>query len=189
MPNEQPVIRPGTIVLTLVLMGISALFAGLCAAYTYSYLTGHLPAPRPPWVFVLNIPVLLVATQVLARSRRTFDARQTTQLLGGLLLCAGLSIVFIILQVLGWTDLFTRIPSGKLGAYGYLFLLSILHMLHVIAGIPFLAWFAWQYKDGDMVHFTADRRAYLTGLIRYWHFLDILWILLVAVLWAGALLS
>ncbi|HLF65810.1 MAG TPA: cytochrome c oxidase subunit 3 [Saprospiraceae bacterium] len=187
MRGKNIAIRPGAIVLTLVLMGISTLFAGLCAAYLYTLISTRVDAPRPPILFLLNIPVLLSATLVLKKSLSAFDNKSYRHMVKYQVFCLCLTLVFIILQILGWTQVFHEIPLTASQARSFLFVLSALHLLHVFAGIPFLFWCIWMNRGdiNQLRYFFDHRRGYLQGLKRYWNYLDILWILLVMILSIG----
>ncbi len=185
--GEEPIIRPGTIILTLVLMGISTLFAALCVAYLYTLLSTRVDTPRPPLLFLVNIPVLLAATLFLKRSLAALDNQQLRAMMKNLILCLTLSLVFITLQVLGWIQFFKEISLTASQSRSFLFVFSALHLLHVLAGIPFLLRFIWMNHGvlNDLRFSTSHLRRFLKGLIRYWNYLDILWILLVFVLSLG----
>jgi heme/copper-type cytochrome/quinol oxidase subunit 3 len=185
--DNDPVIRPGTIIMTLILMGISTLFAGLCAAYLYTVISVKVETPRPPLLFLINIPVLIAATIFIKRSLRDFDERQYRNMLMNLVICLALSLVFITLQIHGWTEFFKKIPLTASQSRSFLFVLSALHLLHIIAGFPFLLRFIWMNSGvlNDLRFQKSERRQFLKGLIRYWNYLDILWMLLVLVLSIG----
>lgn len=187
MSKNEVVIRPGTIVLTLVLFGISTLFGGVCAAYIYSLFSSGAVAPLPPLLFLANIVVLLFATSFLKKSLGAFDLNDEKRFTRHLFLCLVLSLLFVAFQVVGWIQFFDNIPLNASQARSFLFVLSGLHLLHVLAGLPFLMWFLWMNKgDLNQIRFPrSHRRDYLRGLVRYWRYLDVLWILLVVILTLG----
>ena len=187
MSQGEPVIRPGAIMLTLLLMGISTLFAGLCAAYLYTIISGGIEAPRPPLPFLINIAVLVAATYFLKGSFKAYTAHTHPAFRTRLWICLLLTFAFVVLQILGWIQFFQEIPMNATQARSFLFVLSALHMLHVLAGIPLLGWFMWKTRDriDDILLPLRNYRGFLRGLVRYWNFLDILWILLIAVLSIG----
>jgi cytochrome c oxidase subunit 3 len=182
--DDEPVIRPGAIVLTLLLIGISTLFAGVCAAYLYFVVMSTDSVPAPPLVFFLNIPVLLGATYFLRQAHKSFSRARFRQFL---LISAALSIIFTALQCVGWIQFFSSISIRSTQLVSFLFVLSALHLLHVLAGLPFLTWFLMSTRsDTQITRKPLDWwKGYLRGLCRYWRFLDILWILLVVILWTG----
>ena len=187
MSREEPIITPWGIVLTLVLMGISTLFAGMCAAYLYTLFSTGIEAPRPPITFLINIPVLYMATRFLKHSMLAFDDDALPLMSQRLNLCLALTVVFIGLQILGWIQFFRHIPIAATQARSFLFVLSGLHLVHVMAGLPILVRFMWlSTRQMERLQFPiGHRRGLLKGLIRYWNYLDILWILLVVMLFVA----
>jgi heme/copper-type cytochrome/quinol oxidase subunit 3 len=183
-PSDEPVITPGAIVLTLVLVGISTLFAGVCAAYIYFIVSSADVIPAPPVLFIVNIPILLGATFYLRRAQKAFDGEPFRQ---HLVISAVLSITFAVLQLVGWLQFFASISLTSTQLASFLFVLSALHLLHVLAGLPFLIWFLSCTRSELQIETRPLDwwRGYLRGLCRYWRFLDVLWILLTAILWAG----
>jgi cytochrome c oxidase subunit 3 len=186
MRSDEPVIAPGTIILTLVLTGISALFVGTSGAYFYSLYTSGAKAPLPPIIFLVNIPVLSLAT-VSIRKAKSMYATAYGRSQKALIICLFLTVVFTVLQVWGWSHFFRNLPFHISQPRSYLFLLSAMHLTHVIAGMPFLVWFQWIARPKTTISRRTDTwlAGYLQGLVRYWRFIDILWILLVFMLWLG----
>lgn len=177
-------IHPYNIVLTLLLMGLSTLFLGFTAAYIYTrYTTGILAASLPK-IFIYNSVFLIGSSVCLWQAVKSYKADNTKayQLaLGGAL---ALTVVFLIAQVYAWGQLGDI--RGQLGS-GYIKALSIMHFGHVVGGIPFLAWFLitairrMKEPVSVLVYFSdPEKRLKLRLLNIYWHFLDFLWIFLVA---------
>jgi len=171
-------------------MGICTLFLGLCAAYLYTLIENRITAPFPPILFFVNIPVLLFATFFLRKAKVAFETRNPGALWRNLAATLLLTLIFIVLQFTGWMIFFQHVPLNATQSRSYLFVLSALHLLHVCAGIPFMIWFMnrMRLELSNVFMDWSQRLGYLKGLVRYWNFLDILWILLVAVLSIGYLL-
>lgn len=179
--------HPYNVLLTLVLMGISALFLALTVSFIYNRIQNNLPPVRLPLIFLFNSLVLLGSSATLAWAKRAYQADQTATYQQALTATIGLSLLFLFLQVFGWRQLFSQqvfFNSGN--AASYLYLISGLHFAHVIAGLPFLAKFLQtahrRMKDpvSVLVYFSdPEKRLKLRLLTLYWHFLDGLWIYLV----------
>ena len=182
-------IRPGAMLLTLALMGISALFIGLGSAYLYTLIAAKAEAPKPPIVFLVNIPVLIIATYFLQDAHRAFEHRLYEKFRIRLLWCMMLTIAFLTLQIFGWGSFFRSHTLSSSQLSGYLFILSLTHLLHVTGGLPFLISLFVRTRSLDRILFREETfwHGYLRGLKRYWRFMDVLWILLVVMLWAGYL--
>ena len=187
-PGNEPVIRPGAILLTLVLMGVSALFIGITAAYLYSLFSTGAKSPFPPLIFLVNIPILMYATQALRKALSRLEEGLLPSMRTQLWHASISTLVFMVLQIIGWILFFRETAFLSSQLTGFLFILSATHLAHIVGGLPFLGSFVFRTRRDSLV---VERHknywsGYLRGLCRYWRFLDILWILLVAVLWAGA---
>ncbi|MEL7426791.1 MAG: cytochrome c oxidase subunit 3, partial [Bacteroidota bacterium] len=109
----------------------------------------------------------------------------------------GLSVVFLVLQIIGWANLFNNnISITSSTSAGYLYVISGLHFAHVIGGFPFLGYFIWQAHKkmkepvSVLVYFSdPEKRLKLRLLTIYWHFLDALWIYLVLFFFVNYLLQ
>jgi len=97
-----------------------------------------------------------------------------------------LGCLFCILQIVGWFQLYDSgiYIAGKPDG-SYLYLLTSLHAVHLFAGILILAvmFFNIKFKLNDQVaqllHFSDNYQLIkLKQIAKYWHFVDVLWILL-----------
>jgi len=188
-PAQEPVIHPSNIVMSLVLMGITALFVGLSGAYIYSRVTTGISAPFPPVMFYVTVVLLLAANRIIrVAKQRMWDESMDNVMK---LLVAGLIVTFVfaVIQVLGWLEFFSGDQAiQKSNTLAYLFVLSALHHLHVVAGMPFLLYFIIKLHRTPVVDLQLQpkNKRYVKNLARYWNFIDVLWILLVAMLVGSA---
>lgn len=188
-PAQEPAIHPSTIAITLVLMGVTALFVGLCGAYIYSRITTGIDAPFPPIMFYVTIVLLLVANRLVRAANNRMQEENMERVMEYLIAGLTVTVIFAITQVLGWVEFFTGEQAiQQSNTLAYLFVLSALHHLHVVAGIPFLLYFIIKLHRTPIVdlQLQAKNKRYVKGLARYWNFIDVLWILLVAMLLASA---
>lgn len=184
------------ILLTLFLMGLSMLFVAISAAYIYSRVQNHLPAIQLPWLFFINTLTLLASSWTLVQAERAYEEDDTQRYRQLLSATSVLSLLFLGLQFMAWVQLFQQnffIDSNLTASYVYA--LSFLHFIHVVGGIPFLVYFVVQaYRKlqepvSVLVYFSdPDKRRSLFLLTKYWHWLDILWLVLVAFLGVNMLI-
>lgn len=189
--------HPHNVLLTLLLMGITALFLALTVSFVYNRVQNDLPPVRLPWIFLFNTLVLLGSSATLTWAKRAYKSDDTAAYQKALIATIALSLLFLGLQVFGWQQLFSRqifFNSGN--SASYLYLISGLHFAHVIAGLPFLARFLQtarrRMKDpvSVLVYFSdPEKRLKLRLLTLYWHFLDALWIYLVLFFGANYLIN
>jgi len=129
-------------------------------------------------------------------AKRAYKADHTLNYQRALVATMVLSVVFMIVQFIGWRQLFNQdIFINSSNSASYLYVISALHFAHVIAGLPFLGVFLWRARR-DMkepvtvlVYFSdPEKRLRLRLLTIYWHFLDALWIYLVIFFWVNYLI-
>jgi len=180
-------IHPLYIIITLILAGVTSLFVGFIVAYVYSRIQNGLPPVELPSLFFINTIFLLAASGILIRTKKAYLEDQTSLYKKLLWIVLGLTIVFLLCQIIAWRqmlDMNIAIAGSNLGSY--LYVISGIHFLHVIAGIPFLAYFILDARRrliepaSVLVYLSdPDKKRKLTILSIYWHFLDGLWIFLI----------
>lgn len=98
--------HPHNVLLFLLLLGISALFLSLSAAFVYTRVQSNLPPLQLPYIFLFNTLILLGSSWTLVWAKRAYRADHTRQYQTALAATMGLSLLFLIAQVLGWMELF-----------------------------------------------------------------------------------
>lgn len=179
--------HPWNVMLFFVLTAVCVLFLALSAAFIYNRVEQGVGAVRIPWLFAFNTLILLASSWTIWQAKKAYKADETEKYQSHLKWTIGLTLLFLVLQIIAWSQLFSInvFPKTNNGA-GYLYLLSGLHFAHVIAGLPFLGLFLYtarkQMKEPItvLIYFSdPEKRLKLRLLSIYWHFLDALWIFLV----------
>ncbi len=185
---QSAAFHPRSIILTLMLMGVGALFVALSAAYIYNRVQHpEIPPIKLPTLFILNTLILLASSYTLIQAKKAYKADDTEGYKKHLLYTLLLSGLFFIAQCIAWKILFSNnINFQHSNTASYLIIISIVHLAHVIAGIPFLAVFYYTARKrmvepvSVLVYFSDPaKKLNLRLLTVYWHFLDALWIYLV----------
>ncbi|MCB0600967.1 MAG: cytochrome c oxidase subunit 3 [Saprospiraceae bacterium] len=200
-PNIEPrnysnlAFHPYNIFMLLLIGSISALFLGLTGAYLYTrFVQGFAPV-QIPILFLVTTCILLASSLFINRAYRAYLDDQTEMYQRYLWFTLVLTLLFLGGQWLGWHTLLSHHLSLKSGqGAAYLYLLSIVHFVHVLAGLPFLIAFLVvahrKMKEplSVMIYFSDPEKRLKLRLIRlYWHFLDILWVFLVTILFINSL--
>ena len=184
------------VIMILTLLGIAVLFLAFSGAFIYSRMQAELPPVNVPWMFGVNSLVLLASSYTIGLATKAFKADDTEGYKRALLWTMGLSMIFLILQIIAWQMLFGQniFPSTDNSA-GYLYVLSGLHFAHVIAGLPFIIGFFLVARKrmkepvSVLVYFSdPEKRLKLKMLTMYWHFMDALWIYLVLFLFVNRMM-
>lgn len=188
--------HPKNILLALLLISLAGLFLSLSAAFVYSRVQSGQPPIKLPGIFIFNTLILLGSSATMVWAKRAYKADHTLNYQRALVATMVLSVVFMLVQFIGWRQLFNQeIFINSSNSASYLYVISALHFAHVIAGLPFLGVFLWRARR-DMkepvtvlVYFSdPEKRLRLRLLTIYWHFLDGLWIYLVIFFWVNYLI-
>lgn len=181
--------HPMKIFLYLVLAGVTMLFLSFSAAYLYSRFSvdNAVPPIQLPFIFIVNTLVLVGSSFTLRWANKSYLKDDTESYQNALLLTTLLTVVFMVLQIVGWRQLFNQdlfIASSTLTSYIYV--ISAMHFIHVVAGLPFLVLFYYVARKrmkepvSVLVYFSdPEKLMKLNLLTTYWNFLDGLWIYLV----------
>ncbi|MGI4820978.1 MAG: cytochrome c oxidase subunit 3 [Janthinobacterium lividum] len=184
-------VPPLLMLLYLGLLGISILFTMLVVMYVMTRLqNGAVAGIHPfPRYFSLSTIVLLVSSYTLAQAPRLYKADD----MSGLVRCLGATLVlgsiFCGLQVLGWRELaqqgvfFKGAPNGT-----YVYLITAVHVVHILAGMGYLLTLLLRTmhaaRDGVRTLVFIRNPYYrrqLQAMAVYWHFVDVVWLVLFAV--------
>jgi len=190
-PFDDPKARfqAGLFGMWLFLVALAVLFVSVILGYVVVRVdngSAFIPegAPPPPRLLVASTALLLVSSasiQLAVRAARLGDPRQGPRMAFTVVLAFG----FLALQAIAWWQLFSQnlIPTDSLYAWTF-YVLTALHAAHVIGGLPPML----------IVTARAMRGAYgpqnhrgITYCAMYWHFLDVVWLVLYATLWIGSI--
>ncbi len=186
---DAPLFHPAKIFITLVLSSLVMLFLFLTLGYLYNRIEQGIEPIRLPFIFLFNTLVLFCSSFMIHRANQAYKEDDTEKYKGALLLTVLFTMLFMLLQIVGWYQLIESNESyfsASDNARSYLQLISAFHFLHVFAGLPFLGLFYNAAKKrmiepvSVLVYFSdPEKRLKLKLLTIYWHFLDGLWIYLV----------
>jgi cytochrome c oxidase subunit III len=148
----------------------------------------NVPPVRLPVLFLFNTAILLGSSYTMIRARRCYLGDDTKGYQDNLKNTIRLSALFMLMQCVAWYWLFSNnILLKSSTTTAYLYVISFVHLAHVVAGLPFLMLFYRTAKKRMvdpvtvLVYFSdPEKRLKLRLLTVYWHFLDGLWIYLVA---------
>jgi cytochrome c oxidase subunit 3 len=182
-PQRQPSPRRYYTGITLAILSILMFFMALASAFIVRRGTGTdwVPVHIPPILWI-NTGVLLLSSVTLELSRRRLASADVT---GFRALWTGttlLGLTFVAGQVLAWRQLFAQgifVASNPGSSFFYVF--TGLHGVHLLGGIGALLYVA--LRNFDTAKVTRPVAAEITG--HYWHFMDALWVFLLALLYLG----
>jgi cytochrome c oxidase subunit III len=190
--------HPYSIMMYLLLAGLTMLFIALSGAYLYTrFQSGEAPI-KIPLLFLINTGVLYGSGWTLKQAKSCYLKDDTEGYKRALLFTVLLTLGFMVLQYVGWGMLKSENPhlfgntDKPSNMPAYVYVISVIHFFHIIGGLPFFFVFLWkaytQLKDPVtvLVYFSDPvKQLSLRLLTLYWNFLDYLWIYLMVFFWAN----
>lgn len=170
-------IYPAKFTLWVGIASIIMMFAGLTSAFIVkSNLTGWRTIVMPK-IFWVSTAVVIASSVTLHLAIGAFKNREMQKYRALWGTTAVLGITFIILQIVGFTELWAQNVKfrGSSGAGQFFYAIAGLHGLHVIGGIVALVIMLMRSIWGKTKYYSV---APLETMAVYWHFVDALWIYL-----------
>ncbi len=189
LPNPR---RVGTVGMLLFLAALFMLFAATMLFYVVLRLQLLNPERGPsPELGTLRLPALLwLSTFVIVVSSATLHYAGLSVALerqrafrNGMLATCGLGYLFVLVQIPALVQLVQAQAAGfadeNIRLYYLICFMVIVHGLHVIGGIVPLTVITIQAFRGRYDH---EHHHPVTHLAMYWHFLDVVWVVMFSVL-------
>jgi len=147
----------------------------------------------PDWQHITLPPVLYLNTLVIIASSVTLEVsrRRVAAFMGGshdehhaasparwLYITLFLGLLFVAGQTFAWMQL--RSQGFKLStniSYSFFYVLTVAHALHLLGGLGGLV------RVIGKLHHSVLKRSTLDATSRYWHFMGVLWVYLLFLLW------
>ncbi|MCP4437776.1 MAG: cytochrome oxidase subunit III [Aureispira sp.] len=174
--------------LYLLLLSLSFLFVAFAVGYVFTRAQNSADGIYLPPIFILNSILLLGTSFTMSKANKAYKSDNTVAYQRALWGTLVLTLVFMGAQVVAWTSFREQLIGENIGnGAHYLYAISGLHFAHILGGIPFLILFIYtahiRMKEpvSVLVYFSdVTKRLKLELLTTYWHFLDGLWLFLVA---------
>lgn len=184
-PIKLPIAKLG---MFLLLFSVTILFAAFAIGYVYTRRQMDVSGVYVPPIFIFNALLLVASSWTIKRANQAYRDDDTKKYQDSLLHTFLLTCLFLAAQIASWTVFKTELLGENIGnGSNYIYAISGLHFAHVVGGMPFLVVFWWVARKrmkepiSVLVYFSdPEKRSNLQLLTIYWHFLDILWIALIA---------
>jgi cytochrome c oxidase subunit 3 len=135
----------------------------------------HIPLPG---IFWWNTAILILSSVILDLARR--QLRKSNRVAFNWLWLTGtlLGVGFLVGQVIGWEELVARgfYIQGNISS-SFFYILTWAHATHAIGGLAALTYVAIQ---AFRFRLGPAKRTAVTVSVVFWHFLDVLWLALMA---------
>ena len=168
----------------ILLGSLVMLFAGILSAYTVLRFGmaqwPPLGMPALPWARLgMNTAAILGSSVAIQWSFRAIRTGRTLALKLGLVVTTALGLAFLFGQWSAWQGLHLEGVAMSTNTYGALFYtITGLHAAHVVAGVVFLLVVTLRACLG---RYTAEKHIGVELCAMYWHFVDLVWLGVLAV--------
>lgn len=134
------------------------------------------------WLPLWNTILLVTSSVTCEIAHHALKANKRNQFIAMLALTVLLGFIFVYLQAVEYHEAYTEMGlTLKSGIYGTtFFMLTGFHGFHVCLGAFILFVMLWRALIG---HFNKDDHFGFEGASWYWHFVDVVWLFLVAVVY------
>src|SRR4030095_2801000 len=183
--GEGKRIHPHKFTLWVAIGSIIMMFAGLTSAYIVKSNQAGWRSIEMPKIFWYSTATILLSSLMMQMALRAFKQRAMNQYRLLIAITFFLGVSFVILQGLGFQQLWNsgRQFKGASGSGQFLYVIAGLHAAHVLGGvITLMVMFVKAFFGSTKSYGSVPVEMMAT----YWHFVDLLWIyLLVFFLWIG----
>jgi cytochrome c oxidase subunit III len=183
-PNPQvPPSRRYATAIILAMISIVMFFMGMVAAFIFLRATNHNWVPlRIPGIVWGNTLVLIASSGVMELARRRLARGENEQFQRLWIGATALGILFLAGQLVAWRELVQEgLHVWTTQAASFFYIFTGLHGLHVLGGISALFYVA--VRKFERARVSRAVAAEVTSY--YWHFMDGLWVFLLALLFLG----
>jgi cytochrome c oxidase subunit III len=180
---QLPSSRRYAMAIAIGIVSIVMFFMAMASAFIYLRASSNTwVALRLPWIVWFNTAVLLLSSGAMELARRRLalaDVRRFRQLWFA---ATALGILFLLGQLAAWRQFVLAgfyVSTNQASSFFYIF--TGLHGLHLLGGICALLYVSFRKFEKARVSrsVAAEVASY------YWHFMDGLWIFLLALLYLG----
>lgn len=161
------------------------LFTILLAAYIIRRTGPGWADVKLPTVFLVSTVVIVLSSFTLHNANQAFRHERFGSYRVNMATTLALGALFMVLQGWGWRQMILA-GVGLSGnpAGGFVYILSGLHLLHILIGLIFLVIALLEalrrrpYIDSFVYSVNPPNQLKIKLITLYWHFVDILWLVL-----------
>jgi cytochrome c oxidase subunit 3 len=180
---QVPSSRRYATAIVVAIVSIVMFFMAMASAFLYTRANSNRWVPlHLPSVIWINTVVLLLSGGVMELSRRRLSLGDVRQFRKLWFVATALGFLFLAGQLVAWRQFILAgfyVSTNQASSFFYIF--TGLHGLHLVGGICALLYVSFRKFEKARVSRTvaAEVASY------YWHFMDGLWIFLLALLYLG----
>jgi cytochrome c oxidase subunit 3 len=172
--------KSAKLILLFAIVSMTMMFAGLTSAFVVSKSRGDwLPDFQIPSSFYLSTVVIIACSVTFYLAKKAIQKGNRSAVSGFLLGTLVLGILFVILQFRGFGQIiesgYYMTGQGSSITTTFLYVIALMHLLHLAGGLISLLIII--YNHFKQKYNPTQTLGIELGAM-YWHFLDLLWVLL-----------
>jgi cytochrome c oxidase subunit 3 len=170
--------------MAIFLASLAVLFAASIAGYLVVRLRAEAwpppGMPRLPGGLVAATAILIACSVTIHLALASVRRGEITRMVRWLWVTTALGVLFLASQAVNWWGLVASHAGASANLYAFtFFMLTGLHAAHVVGGLIQLGFVTARARQG---RYGSGRHPGVTYAAMYWHFLDAVWLVLLAVL-------
>lgn len=169
--------------MVLFLVAEGMIFLGLFAAYLTFRAVNPLPPEQMPHLEILlpglNTLILISSSFVIHKAEDSIKANDVAGVQRWFAITAAMGLIFLAGQLYEYSELPFGLRDNLFASTFYV--LTGFHGLHVLVGV--LAILAVLWRSRQPGHYSSQKRFGIEAAELYWHFVDVVWIILFALLY------
>jgi cytochrome c oxidase subunit 3 len=180
---QRPSSRRYATAIVIAIVSIVMFFMAMASAYIYLRANSSRWVPlHLPWIIWVNTALLLLSSGAMELARRRLALADVAQFRRLWAVATTLGVLFLIGQLVAWRQFVLAgfyVSTNQASSFFYIF--TGLHGLHLLGGICALLYVSFRKFEKARVSrvVAAEVASY------YWHFMDGLWVFLLALLYLG----
>lgn len=170
--------------LVVFLIAESMIFLGLFAAYlTFKLVNPEWPPEGTPELELLlpgvNTLILISSSFVIHKADTDIKQNNVQGMRLWFGITAAMGAIFLVGQIYEYSNLEFGLTSNLFASTFYV--LTGFHGLHVFLGLLLMLAVLWRSRQAE--HYSAENHFGIAATELYWHFVDVIWIVLFAMLY------
>ncbi len=178
--QQRNKIHPHKFTLWIAIGSILMMFAGLTSAYIVKRSQANWALLEIPVVFWYSTAAILLSSGTIFLASKSLKERNLFRYRNLLAITAGLGILFLILQAIGFASFAKQdirlIGAGSNASYSFLLAIAMLHGVHMLGGVVALVVIYIKARSSKVRNYSAVP---IEVVSTYWHFVDFLWLYLI----------
>jgi len=171
-------VNPQKFGLWISMASLIMMFGAFTSAYIVRHAAGNWLEFAIPNIFIFSTVVIILSSITLQSSYHFFTKGKASLYRVMLVFTFILGIGFLVLQTLGWGQLFDLGVDFKINpSASFFYLINWVHAAHIIAGLTTLI-IAMLHAFTLKYNVTEKRKNRFQLVLQFWHFLGFLWIYL-----------